>query len=540
MEARRTRNTRGRNNSLLPLRRSSSTPRRLSNTISCWYCDYKISAFNEPMLRFGRRFNTALRIWFSIGVGFSLTALVVVILFLVWELATALRLLPGNPVFEHFSGALLFGFFNPSGYGLSLSLADAAYLLFSTIISVSVHEFGHAVAAASEGLQMEYIAMFLAVLFPGALVAFNYELLQLLPRLNALRIYCAGIWHNAVFCAVCGMALFLLPFLLFPFYIYGESPMVLDAPSTSPLFGYLSPGDVIVSIDGKHIHNAQEWMEMAALIDKQRFQSLNNSKYVKDFGIVDGRTGYCVPNSMIKGKQRLHLTDNPSACPNDLTAFVSIHGFDLSTLDDFSEDGHLNGSQTGLCLNARDIVKCNKCSAEWATTSNSDGSNFTCPQEDTCLSPVQLPDSAWVEITYLSSQSPGCLKYGQNPYLDSNTLDFIRQDCSGSFVFIGDVVSMAHSIQLTAYQPRWAFPLDAYIPNVVERSLTYMFHVSLTLALLNSLPVYFLDGESILEIALCLFTSIGQRKREKDSEAYSCPGMGPWPVTGTGIIQLEL
>lgn len=44
---------------------------------------------------------------------------------------------------------------------------------------------------------MEYIAVFLAVLFPGALVAFNDELLQALPINATLRIYCAGIWHNA-------------------------------------------------------------------------------------------------------------------------------------------------------------------------------------------------------------------------------------------------------------------------------------------------------------------------------------------------------
>lgn len=52
-------------------------------------------------------------------------------------------------------------------------------------------------AGSSEGIQIEYIAVFLAVLFPGALVAFNYEVLQALPRFATLRIYCAGIWHNA-------------------------------------------------------------------------------------------------------------------------------------------------------------------------------------------------------------------------------------------------------------------------------------------------------------------------------------------------------
>jgi len=51
---------------------------------------------------------------------------------------------------------------------------------------------------SSEGIQMEYIAVFLAVLFPGALLAFDHVLLQGLSKVSALRIYCAGIWHNAV------------------------------------------------------------------------------------------------------------------------------------------------------------------------------------------------------------------------------------------------------------------------------------------------------------------------------------------------------
>lgn len=51
---------------------------------------------------------------------------------------------------------------------------------------------------SSEGIPIEYIAIFVAVLFPGALVAFDSELLQTLPSLTVLRVYTAGIWHNAV------------------------------------------------------------------------------------------------------------------------------------------------------------------------------------------------------------------------------------------------------------------------------------------------------------------------------------------------------
>lgn len=219
MEGRRVRRFgRGQNHTLLPLR-----VRHLTNTVSCWYCDFKSSALNDPLFRFGRRHSRFLRVWFSVGIGFSLPTLLGLTLVLLWELARDLYLFSGNNQLSSILSGLLFGY-SPSVF----SLADVGYMCVSTVISVSTHELGHALAAASEGIQIEYIAVFLAVLFPGALVAFNHELLQALPRVAALRIYCAGIWHNAAFCAVCALALFLLPLMLYPIYIHGESPMVLS------------------------------------------------------------------------------------------------------------------------------------------------------------------------------------------------------------------------------------------------------------------------------------------------------------------------
>lgn len=100
-----------------------------------------------------------------------------------------------------------------------------------------------------------------------------------------------------------------------------------------------------------------------------------------------------------------------------------------------------------------------------------------------------MPGLSWVEISYLGSFTPECLQLGRNSFSVSKTSDLINSKCVGTFVFVGDVMSMAHSVRLTAYQPRWAFHFGAYLPNVLERILTYTFHVSLTLALLNSLPV---------------------------------------------------
>lgn len=81
------------------------------------------------------------------GIGFSLTTLMLVTLILVWEFGRALFLLSWNTEFSNLFSVLLFGF--PSeAPALDVSLSDSTYLLISSLISVSVHEFGHALAAA--------------------------------------------------------------------------------------------------------------------------------------------------------------------------------------------------------------------------------------------------------------------------------------------------------------------------------------------------------------------------------------------------------
>lgn len=153
----------------------------------------------------------------------------------------------------------------------------------------------------------------------------------------------------------------------------------MDVPSTSPLSGYLSPGDVILSLDGKQIHNGQEWMEMAALIDEQTPQNLNYSANSEGLAIAHSRKSYCVPTSMIE-QNNIQSVGNQSACPSDLTEFVAIQCFDSSTLDNVSIlDGHPNRRESRHCLNAKEIVKLNKCGGGWMTE-GTHGSSCVCSQ----------------------------------------------------------------------------------------------------------------------------------------------------------------
>ncbi|MBA0668057.1 hypothetical protein Goklo_001030, partial [Gossypium klotzschianum] len=503
----------------LPLRASPLIHRVTAtvNAISCWYCDLKIYALNEPLFRFGRKHTMILKLWFSIGTGFGLTALIGVTWILIWQL-----FLSSDTLLSNLFSSLLFGF-SPS---LRISMSDAGYLFISTLVSVSVHEFGHAIALASEGIQLEYIAVFIAVLFPGALVAFDYDLLQALPRLTSLRVYCAGIWHNAVesvcvfrhavviskfISVLCTLWVVVVPAAHDPVSVlhacrepFGTALQVLEV--ASPLSEFLSPGDAIASLDGAAIHSVQNWMEMTALLDKKILQNSSDSRYFEGFGAVDSRKGYCVPNALLEDGKNVQLAKNRSVCPEDFTAFVKIYCFDpRKSVDMDGEDVDLGRKENALCLNTKDIVNLEKCDGRGKVKKN--GSSCMCSEDESCLSPVQFPDLMWIEITYSRLYSRECLQL-RSSLLDSNTSDAVEQTCGGTFIFVGDMISMAHSVQLTEYQPRWGVFLSKYLPNKLEKSLICTFHISLALALLNSLPVstaFLLHGKTLPSVQAYAF-----------------------------------
>lgn len=339
---------------------------------------------------------------------------------------------------------------------------------------------------------MEYVAMFLAVLFPGAMVALNYELLQSLPRFASLRIYCAGVWHNAAFCIVCVLALFLLPLMLDPFYIHGESPMVLDVYPTSPLSGYLSPRDLIISLGGTRIHTVQEWKETIALLNTMNIlQNFKSSTNIEDFMTRIDRKGYCVPYYMIKESISTTLENNKTACPDEFYMFASTPCLDSHTLEDArKEQNPLQERGRICCFYPKDIMQLKKCGDGWGKGLRN-RSSCSCLEDESCFSPIQMPGVGWVEITYLRP-SKGCL-YPRNSFQEYKSVDPKDTSCIHSFVFVGDLISLEHSLHLTSYQPRWEIDIGTYFPDSLEKLLICVFYVSLTLGFLNSFPVCFIQ-----------------------------------------------
>lgn len=152
--------------------------------------------------------------------------------------------------------------------------------------------------------------------------------------------------------------------------------------SKSPLSAHLAPGDVIVSLDGMPIRDAQEWREIIAIRDEQALRYSNASDDYKRFMGINGRKGYCVPVHLIDESKQIHLVDNQSACLNELTPFVRAFCFDSSILNGSSSvDDQYERKESRHCLNTKDIIKLKKCGDGWVTI-RPIGNNCKCSEVD--------------------------------------------------------------------------------------------------------------------------------------------------------------
>lgn len=409
-----------------------------------------------------------MRAWFSVGVYLSLIALVSISLMLLWE---------SIGVFYFRSGFLSAWLQNLLTSGLNISIVDTTIIIMSTILSIAFHEFGHAIAAASEGLQIEYVAIFVAVLFPGAFVALNYDLLQNMPLFSMLRIYCAGIWNNV---------------------------MVMEVPEISPMSEYLSTHDVILSVDGLKITRTDDWIK---ILNQGTTAKSRDPEFLEGshrYVATSSTKGYCVPDSWIDASKNLWQIRDKLPCPDELIAFEKVI-CNVSTI--LTEKTSIGSDQKEVegkyCLIAKDVVKLRRCGNGWHRTED-DESSCACFEDEHCLVPVLNPGFSWIEVSYARPYSLRCLQKGGN-LLSSHTANsnFGQSPCEGSFVYVGDLSSAARSVRLSRYRPRWALLLFiADIPYILENGLSSLLHASAALAVINCLPVYFLDGEAILETTL--------------------------------------
>lgn len=95
----------------------------------------------------GRRHSKFLQFWFTIGIGFGISAMIGVIVILMWESSW---LVASNEERSPLMGKSKESLYaaTPVVPGISVPLRDIGYMFIGTLFSVGAHEFGHALAAA--------------------------------------------------------------------------------------------------------------------------------------------------------------------------------------------------------------------------------------------------------------------------------------------------------------------------------------------------------------------------------------------------------
>ncbi|KAH9330283.1 hypothetical protein KI387_002391, partial [Taxus chinensis] len=357
-----------------------------------------------------------------------------------------------------------------------------------------------------EGVHIEYIAVFLAVLLPGAFVAINCDRLELLSCARVLRIYCAGVWHNAVCCAVCWLTLALLPVLLHCIYVHGENPMVLSVPRTSSLAGYLSPGDIILEIDNIKVSSPKEWLEKLNLMHLQASEEnilldnlhiTNKVNTKQSIHLSHFERGFCVPNHWLLESQQIEAANNTLNCLDGNIPFTKISCLNHSY---FNAEGNTSFSerlgQKTFCLRAKEVAQLSKCGSGWSLSLTTD--ICPCSESELCMEPVLSSGLMLIEITYSKANELDCLSGQVEASVRNLPIGSeVRKGqttsiCPSSLLFVGDALSLAYSVELTAYKPRRSHLFNVYapfwFPNMLEKLLMYTFHVSAGLALVNSAP----------------------------------------------------
>ena len=161
--------------------------------------------------------------------------------------------------------------FTPMVPGVTLPFADVAFVIVALAVSLLVHELGHAVAAIAQGLRVHHVGAHISLLmpFPAFFVSIDSALDALPPR-KQLRVFAAGVWHNAVLTALCiGMlhspALLTCCTAITHTAVLGEG--ALHGAARGALVQHVGPalvatawpGDRVVAFNGEEIADSAAW-----------------------------------------------------------------------------------------------------------------------------------------------------------------------------------------------------------------------------------------------------------------------------------------
>ncbi|KRY45850.1 Membrane-bound transcription factor site-2 protease [Trichinella britovi] len=211
-----------------------------------------------------------LDVWFSTGVVVALFSALLMVRLLLAQLGGLFALSSSTPSSTLSSAEQSFFQSNsvdartmmvPVIPGLNLPWTRLPMLVVVLLICAVAHELGHALAATGEGVPVLGFGFFLFGFYPGAFTELTGRHLDGLTTWRKLKVFSAGVWHNVVLAAlgsVCsGAVLHLARRLHGPEMNAGVWVHSSPTASSSPLL--FAAGTLIRSVNGCEVLNRADW-----------------------------------------------------------------------------------------------------------------------------------------------------------------------------------------------------------------------------------------------------------------------------------------
>ncbi|CAL8073153.1 unnamed protein product [Calicophoron daubneyi] len=381
--------------------------------------------------------------------------------------------------------------------GVNLPFSQMGFYMLTLLLCALLHEAGHALAALHERVRLHGFGVFLFGFYPGAYVDLNTADLQGLAPFNQLRIYCAGVWHNAVIAIFSVLLFYTMPYLLSPGYHTGSGVGVTYLRENSVVTGHrgLSLGDAITRINSCPVANQSDW-----------YRCLEEAHARP--------SGYCVSGAYLNTIHTTYEAQGPRrtlsavasvgrSADSGETGYTGTPGDSQSTFDCCSHQS----ASTHLCFTYSVLSKHGGKSPRYACLpARPVTERATCYSAADCgpqsvLRQGNSAKSGLAESGLLSAASRNVICVVPSP--PDNQTRLVRlvhnRKEAPAILFLGPLDDLLSSVGVSDYVPRWPSILSPNFPVVLGLFCTYLFSLSGALVILNVVPCYALDGQWILK-----------------------------------------
>ncbi|KAH8089024.1 hypothetical protein HD553DRAFT_304974 [Filobasidium floriforme] len=384
--------------------------------------------------------------------------------------------------------------------GWTVPFSHIVPIVGTLLVAQIIHEAGHVIAGAMDSIRPTRLALNLHLVVPAASVTFPKTTSDLVPS-SRLRMAASGPWNNLLTWAVLMTIAATRMSVVFYHDYTAQGRVVLGIDSDSALNGHIPIGSIIEFLDDTRLSGERDtWSDY--LLGNQYIGNLHSNKGgIRGGPGLDESRGWCID----KKRYLASLTPTTSAsegavgCPGGLVEFTSLPS-NVPVVPTAGQGGKDKGKGMGTkrCLPAYPLLT----SRTWACPCSS--------ASQVCVRPV--PEERIMRIQWRLPRATTNLAIGFGAHADRHPGAGVgagsgtggkKHDEQGPVVVLwsGEKREIWETVRVSRWVGRFG-TIGRWVVGWFELVFNYMATLSLSLALLNVLPLPRLDGAHMVEAVL--------------------------------------